>query len=108
MEIKTHIQMNLRTGEVGNKVKSASESGLKDTVIAIARDVVNGSPVLTGNNRRSVQYDIRGLGADIFSSSGYGGYLEIGTSKMPARPYFKPAYDKNIGNLADNIKRHIP
>jgi len=108
MEIKAHVQMNLKTVEVARKVKAAAEGGLRATVVDIARDVIIGSPVLTGHNRRSIQYEVEGLSADIFSTSGYGGFLETGTFKMPARPYFKPALDKNIGKLPVNIKARLP
>ena len=43
----------------------------------------------------------------VYSTSGYGGYLETGTVNMPAQPYFKPALDKNIKNLPKNIKAHL-
>jgi len=40
----------------------------------------------------------------VYSTSGYGGYLETGTSKMPARPYMKPALDANFPKMPDKIK----
>ncbi len=96
MQIHVSVQMNLQTGAVGEKVRKAASQTLKDTTIDIAHDVVEGSPVLTGNNRRSIQYDIKELEASVFSTSGYGGFLETGTKRMSARPYFKPALDKNF------------
>jgi len=43
----------------------------------------------------------------VYSTSGYGGFLEVGTYKMPARSYIKPAYDRHIGELPGNMKRHF-
>ena len=99
------VRANL--GKLSDKVKKAMQDGLRDTIVEIANGAINGSPVLTGNNRRSIKYEAKGLTASTFSTSGYGGYLETGTSRMGAQPYFKPALDKNLRNLGKNIKGHI-
>jgi HK97 gp10 family phage protein len=98
MKLNTSIKLNLKTKEASDKVKKAAGDSLKETTVAIAADVVKGSPVRTGNNRRSIQYGLQegNLQAEVFSTSGYGGFLETGTSKMAARPYFKPALDQNF------------
>ena len=50
----------------------------------------------TGHNRQSLATTVEetpeGVEAKLFSQSGYGGYLEIGTSKMRAQPYIWPAF----------------
>ncbi len=107
VEIKARLELKLKTGEVLRKVNAAGEAGLKDTVVDIANDAIKGSPWLTGNNARSIQYTVDALSADIFSTSGYGGYLETGTFKMAPRPYFKPALDLHIGELPKNIKARL-
>ena len=64
-----------------------------DKAVEIAKE---NSPKDTGNNRdsitvgkdKSTKKEIR---TDIHTESGYGGYLELGTSRMPARPYMQPA-----------------
>ena len=115
MKITTDFKLNLKTKEVEEKVKKATKQGLKDVVTDIAGDAIKGSPKLTGNNARSIQYEVgpggevaknEGEGA-IYSTSGYGGYLETGTVKMTARPYFKVALDKNIKKLPNQIKAHL-
>ena len=45
--------------------------------------------------------------AAIYSTSGYGGYLETGTVKMAARPYFKPALDRHIKRLPSEVKARL-
>ena len=131
MKITMKVDMNVDTNAAADKVRKATEEGLKDIVVDIAADAIKGSPVLTGHNRRSIAYKIGSkvtalgvsregepdfinwqpnlneLEAAIYSTSGYGGYLETGTAKMPARPYFKPALDKNIKNLSARIKAHL-
>ncbi len=115
MRLKVDWKLDLKTKEVEDKVKKAIRLGMKDLVTDIANDAIKGSPVLTGNNRRSIKFEVgpggevakrEGEGA-IYSTSGYGGYLETGTVNMPAQPYFKPALDKNRNKLPKNIKVHL-
>ncbi len=131
MKITTDFKLNLKTKEVMDKVEKATKKGLVDSITDIANDVIHLSPHVTGHNRRSIAYkledkatrtgspksgekpfetgepDLNKLEGAIYSTSGYGGYLETGTANMPAQPYFKPALDKNIKNLPKNIKAHL-
>lgn len=107
MKLKVDMKVDLKTKEAQNKVKNASGKGLKDFIVDVADDVIKGSPVLTGNNMRSIAYEAKELEGSIYSTSGYGGMLETGTVNMPARPYFKPALDKHIKELPKNIKAHL-
>jgi hypothetical protein len=62
-----------------------------------------GRRIDTGANRRSLDAAIKEDGqkirAELFSQSGHGGYLEVGTSKMIARPYLWPALERYIPKL---------
>ncbi len=127
MKIGVEVFVNMNTKQVAKNVTESTRLGLRDTVVAIHNDAVRLSPVLTGHNRRSIASEVSGMGvviqgADaetqkivddsklegaVYSTSGYGGYLETGTSKMGAQPYFKPALDKNVRGLGKAIKGHI-
>ncbi len=107
MRIGFNIRSNLDFDGAGEKVKAAAEKGLRDIIVRVARDSIKGSPYLTGHNRRSIAYEIKGLTGLVYSSSGYGGFLETGTSRMVARPYMKPALDKNIGDLGKSVEEHL-
>lgn len=52
------------------------------------------SPYDTGHNSRSIASSRNGLTAEVHTESGYGGWLEIGTARMPAQPYFLPAFER--------------
>ncbi len=39
----------------------------------------------------------------IYTQSGYGGFLEIGTAKMDAQPYIKPAFDQAVEMLMRDL-----
>ena len=116
MKITTNWELNLKSKEAQDKVRKAVQRGLVDSVTDIANDAIKGSPVLTGNNARSIRFEV-GPGKEVakketegavYSTSGYGGWLEIGHGESPnPRPYFKPALDKNMKNLPKNIKAHL-
>jgi HK97 gp10 family phage protein len=65
----------------------------------------------TGTNRRSIDSQVtsvdEGVQAELFTQSGYGGYLELGTSKMRAQPYLNPAFDEHIGKLPERVKEKL-
>ena len=107
MKLNTSMIFNSKIPEVKKKINNAAEKSLKNVVIDIAGDVIKGSPKLTGNNARSIDYEAKGLSGSVYSTSGYGGYLKTGTSKMAAQPYFKPALDKNIHKLPEGIKAEL-
>jgi len=63
---------------------------LIETFVEIAKER---SPVRIGNNKSSISYTPPGvLHWRVATHSGYGGWLEFGTERMPARPYFAPAF----------------
>ncbi len=131
MKLKVDLKVNLKTKEVQNKVEKANQLGLRDTIVDIHGDTIkNAKSVgfwLTGHNARSIVSEVSGMGTvqqgtdaepervvddskmegAVYSTSGYGGYGETGTVKMAARPYFKPALDKNLKNLPKNVKAHL-
>ncbi len=62
----------------------------------------------TGANRQSIDVEVeetpKGPKGTMFTQSGYGGYLEFGTSKMRAQPYLWPALLKFKDNIAKRTK----
>ena len=127
MKITSEVKVNLQTSEVTKKISEATRLGLRDTIVAIHGDAVRMSPYKTGHNRRSIASEVSGMGvvgqgedaepgrvvddskleAACYSTSGYGGFLETGTYKMAARPYFRVALDKNKDKLVPSIKKHL-
>ena len=113
--MKLNYLSNFKFKEGAEKVNGAIRYSLLDTVVAIAGDAIKLSPRLTGNNMRSIKYEVgpggeiakADLSGAIYSTSGYGGYLETGTVKMRAQPYFKPALDMNIHKLTKGIKAEL-
>jgi len=131
MKITMAWKVSVNASKVIDKVEKAAQKGMVDSVTDIAKDAIELCVVDTGHNRRSIAYkvgsksvrkgnpkgdekpfetgepDLKTLEGAIYSTSGYGGFLETGTARMEPRPYIKPAYDMNIKNLPDNIKGHL-
>ncbi len=128
MKLRVDIKLNLKLDEARKKTEEAVRLGLRDTVAGMWNDAVQLSPVKTGHNRRSIAAEVSGMGvvqkgedveagermvddskleAAVYSTSGYGGFLETGTVKMSAQPYVCPAWDMNVDKLVGNIKKHM-
>ncbi|MBT9131303.1 MAG: hypothetical protein DDT41_01608 [candidate division WS2 bacterium] len=127
MKVSVDFKLNLRSKEVTKIVTEATRLGLRDTIVAIHGDAVRKSPRKTGHNKRSIASEVSGMGlvatggeggsermvddnrleSACYSTSGYGGFLEVGTYKMAARPYFKPALDKHKTELVPNIRKYL-
>lgn len=61
---------------------------------------------LTGRLRASIaqSVDADALKATIGTNLAYGKFLELGTSKMPARPFLRPAVERNKDQLKQIIQ----
>jgi HK97 gp10 family phage protein len=118
------VKLNLRTGEAKAEVKQAVFDAVQEVFeIDMKTASVQGSPVRApkgphnpegipgGTNRRSIDTDVemaeQGVEASIYTQSGYGGYLEVGTRKMAARPYIRPAFDENVGKIPEKVKEKL-
>ncbi len=88
-----------------------TEAGYQRNLEEKAEHKLNRPAMGTGTNRRSIDSTVEevptGVKATLFTQSGYGGYLELGTSKMRAQPYLNPAFDEHIGKLADRVKEKL-
>jgi hypothetical protein len=62
----------------------------------------------TGHNRRSIDIMVvdssEGPRAELFTQSGYGGYLETGTSRMRAQPYLFPSFIAHVDKIPMQAK----
>ena len=97
---------------VKNQLETIIEKAVGLTLeVDIKPEAVRLSPHDTGNNRRSITVDVieeNGLiGGSIQTNSGYGAYLELGTQRMPPRPYLVPAVRKGAKQLMANVKELV-
>lgn len=96
--------------------KATEDDALKKAKV-IAEDAKNRAPLgPTGNLKRSLHarlLDKRGdnprvaIAAVDRKIAPHGGLVEFGTSKMSARPYFRPAVDAHKEGITKDIKKRI-
>jgi hypothetical protein len=137
MKLNVTVQMNLKTKEASEIVVKAARLAMRDTVVEIWNQSTRDAPyrkpqptprTSTGHNARSLTGEVSGMGVvaqgkdaqpervvddskiegAVYSTSGYGGFLETGTYKMAARPYIKPAFDKYGPKFPEKMKGHLP
>lgn len=120
MKISMALIANLKIKEAQDRLRAATKIAIKNTIVDIAHDVVQGSPKKTGNNMRSIMFEVgpggkvatEDFSAAVYGTSGYSGFLEVGHhtksgSWVAPRPYFRPALDRNISKLPEGIKAEL-
>ncbi len=114
MAFDVEVVLRLKLAEIFRRVQEAHKDGLEEVLlIDVLTTAVELSPKKTGNNARSIEVEteINSKGeveGKLFTQSGYGGWLEVGTSKMPARPYLFPAFELNREKILKALQRKIP
>lgn len=103
---------NLRTDAAKAETKQAIFQAVQETFeLDIKPAAVKASPVLTGTNRRSIDTDVKavahGVQAQLYTQSGYGGYLELGTRFAKAQPYLRPAADKFLSRIGERVRQKL-
>lgn len=103
---KGGAQVEVRFFDVTKQIGPIVDRNLRELFVDVMIEAAQeGTPYLTGNNRRSIALLESGGGAfAVGTTSGYGAYLELGTKRMQARPYFLPAADiakKNVESASE-------
>lgn len=101
--------LNLRTDEAKAEVHQNIFSAFQEVFeLDIKPEAVRNSPKRTGTNARSIDTEVvgsaTGVKGSIYTQSGYGGYVEVGTGRMAAQPYIYPAFIKFQQTLTDLIR----
>lgn len=61
-----------------------------------------------GHNRDSIRFEKADhLKYVVRTETGYGGFLELGTSKMPARPYMAPAFKEVTKDFPNALAKAV-
>lgn len=79
------------TAEVLSALEKAKRRGLEAIGLAAEGHAKKAAPVDTGRLRNSISHAADADAAYIGTNVEYAPYVELGTSKMAARPFLKPA-----------------
>ena len=82
--IKAHTRRAMRD------IRKASHETLIDLGQEIRGVAMMIVAVDTGNLRDNINFYVDGIMLIVFTTTGYGGFVEIGTSSMAAQPYLTP------------------
>ena len=109
--VSATVSMNFKSAEASFKMNEALFAATQDVFAEIQFTAAENSPVLDkataerypGENRDSIDSRVTqvkaGVRGRIFTTSGFGGFLELGTKKTRAQPYIFPAFEEHIPEL---------
>jgi HK97 gp10 family phage protein len=102
-------QMGTNISRLESKaLKNAAEPVLEDAKATNAFNdrsgkLRKGLKISNVKNKEGTKYILVGIDKGDNSKIYYGKFLEFGTSKMPARPFLQPAYEKNKDKIQKTI-----
>ena len=117
--IGAEIETNVNGAATLDVLKAGVTLALRDVfegkilADAKARCPVEADPIKPGSthNRDSLRVMVwispKGPMGKLASTSGHGGFVEVGTRHMSAQPYAWPAVQSNLGAITEAIKDHL-
>lgn len=102
-ELLNALEKMART-EVYKEVIKKNGAALQSTA---QRNAVFKKGYSTGATKRSIKLDLAndGLRAVVKANTDYSGYLEVGTRKMEAQPFMRPALNEIQPKFIDDLRR---
>lgn len=98
------LAAELRKAAAG--AEAACQVALRKTAEDIVADAQALVPVDTGHLKASLAGpSFTGLTAEIGPTADYGGYVELGTSRMGPQPYLRPAFDRRVDGFMTAIEQ---
>ena len=89
--------------QAADAVGEALGTAVQKTAHDIEATAKAAAPVDTGALRNSISTEVTGGTGDVTAVVGptveYGGYVELGTSRMGPQPYLAPAFDQHLPAL---------
>ncbi|MEG0742680.1 MAG: hypothetical protein RSB91_01545 [Clostridia bacterium] len=92
-------------------IQGACEGGLAEGMALVLDDVRALCPAHTGELKGSLAMNVAaaagGAEGTVSAGSGHAAYVELGTYKMPAQPFLKPAFEANKGNVIGAVANAV-
>lgn len=87
------------TDGILNEADKLIKQKLQQAALLVERTAKELCPVRTGTLRRSINRQVKKHEARVGSNVEYAPFVEMGTSKMGARSYLRPALEANWGRI---------
>lgn len=105
------MPLDFKFTDNSDAVRSAVESRIQVALEAVGltceRKAKELAPVDTGNLRNSLTHLVDDTTVYIGTNVEYGKYQELGTYKMKAQPFLRPAVEQNIGEYQRIIQANL-
>ena len=103
---------------IGANVSKFENQALRNAAEPVLEDAKANAPVRTGKlkeglkissikTKEGMKYVLVGVDKSDNSKIFYGKFVEFGTTKMSARPFLGPAYEKNKREIVETIKNTL-
>lgn len=90
MSVQVHDKSKQAYAQISSRVKDALQKDFVEVMVDVAKQEC---PVVTDTLRKSIDSEPRGSdGYAVFTRTGYGAYVELGTSRMAARPFMQKGF----------------
>ncbi len=102
--------MNKDFNRIPEFIKGIVEAELaatEETVEYIAGEARANAPVLTGELRDSIEGQMDGSEGEVVVGAEHGPAIEFGSSRRPATPYLRPAYENNSGTISNIYEKYV-
>ena len=87
-----------------NQVDTKIQAAIMKCVLIVEADAKRNCPVDTGRLRASISHEVIKIADDVYqgrvgTNVHYAPHVELGTNKMAAQPYLRPALEKNRAKI---------
>ena len=85
--------------DIEKKVVNTAAANILKACLIVEGDAKRICPVDTGRLRSSITHEVDLFSGKVGSNVEYAAYVELGTVKMAARPYLRPALEMNKAKI---------
>jgi HK97 gp10 family phage protein len=101
------FKLNLKTDKFMRDVEKKVEAGMEDAAELVTNKAKQLVPVDTGALKNSIDYEVNRIGrrynVRVSATEPYAIFVEMGTHKMDAQPYLRPALFNNRTDILRKV-----
>ena len=86
---------------------NALNRGIHKGGFIVEKEVKKRAPVDTGRLRRAIHTKLGKMKATVISGVDYNNYLEFGTSRMKAKPHFRPGMEASKSKVVKVVEKEV-